>query len=185
MRTAKSCGPDAAVLASNRAGSFLRGDGGKRAVHRGEHEVSRKATAQGRPGCSACTCMLVCAFFVRNCTRDRGCSVHPVFPAPSVFEGGTSRCKPRANRVARSRAYIYPRRPGQAKRELRCAIAHRGTHNHQCLLLHRTGATSPSTSNICGYGSRRSPGRRMESLPTRHQPQNAVYPPSITKQSAV
>ena len=25
--------------------------------------------------------------FVRNCTRDRGCSAHPVFPAPSVFEG--------------------------------------------------------------------------------------------------
>ena len=31
---------------------FLGNDGGKRAVHRGEHEVSRKATAQGRPGCS-------------------------------------------------------------------------------------------------------------------------------------
>ena len=44
-RTAKSCGPDAAVLASSRAGSFLRGDGGKRAVLRGEHEVSRQATA--------------------------------------------------------------------------------------------------------------------------------------------
>ena len=50
-RTAKSCGPDAAVLASSRAEVFLRGDGGKRAVHRGEHEVSRKATAQGRPEC--------------------------------------------------------------------------------------------------------------------------------------
>jgi len=50
-RTAKSCGPDAAVLASSRAGSFLRGDGGKRAVHRGEHAISRKATAQGRPEC--------------------------------------------------------------------------------------------------------------------------------------
>ena len=51
-RTAKSCGPDAAVLASSCADRFLRDDGGKRAVHRGEHEVSRKATAQGRPGCS-------------------------------------------------------------------------------------------------------------------------------------
>ena len=29
--------------------------------------------------------MLVCAFLVRNCTRNRGCSVHPVFPAPSLF----------------------------------------------------------------------------------------------------
>ena len=51
-RTAKSCGPDAAVLASSCVGSsFCSGDGGKRAVHRGEHEVSRKATAQGRPEC--------------------------------------------------------------------------------------------------------------------------------------
>src|SRR6187397_2940318 len=36
-------------------------DGGKRAVLREEHEVSRKAIAQGRPGCSRRTCMLVCA----------------------------------------------------------------------------------------------------------------------------
>src|SRR5205814_3204506 len=70
---------------------LLGGDGGKRAVRRGEHEVSRKATAQGRPGCSACTCMLVCAFSVRNCTRDRGCSVHPVFPAPSVLKEGQTK----------------------------------------------------------------------------------------------
>jgi hypothetical protein len=88
-RTAKSCGPDVAVLAlSPREAKLLGGDGGKKAVHRGEHEVSCKATAQGRPGCSACTCMLVCAFLVRNCTRDRGCSVHPVFPAPSILWEG-------------------------------------------------------------------------------------------------
>jgi len=63
-------------------------DGGKRAVLREEHEVSRKATAQGRPGCSACTCMLVCAFAMCTGTRDRGCSKHPVFPAPSIQEEG-------------------------------------------------------------------------------------------------
>jgi hypothetical protein len=51
---------------------FLTGDGGKRAVLRGEHEVSRKAIAQGRPGCSACTCMLVCSFVCANRTRDAG-----------------------------------------------------------------------------------------------------------------
>src|SRR5882672_9837836 len=28
--------------------------------------------------------MLVCAFFDAHCTRDRGCSAHPVFPAPST-----------------------------------------------------------------------------------------------------
>src|SRR3954463_2061352 len=63
------------------------GDGGKRAVLREEREVSRKATAQGRPGCSRRTCMLVCVFFCARCTRDRGCSAHPVFPAPSEWRG--------------------------------------------------------------------------------------------------
>jgi hypothetical protein len=29
--------------------------------------------------------MLVCAFLDAHCTRDRGCSAHPVFPAPSDF----------------------------------------------------------------------------------------------------
>jgi hypothetical protein len=43
----KSCGSDAAVLASSSLRSkLLRSDGGKKAVHRGEHEVSRKAIAQ-------------------------------------------------------------------------------------------------------------------------------------------
>src|SRR6266436_7296004 len=31
--------------------------------------------------------MLVCAFLCALCTRDRGCSAHPAFAAPSVFEG--------------------------------------------------------------------------------------------------
>jgi hypothetical protein len=60
------------------------GDGGKQAVHRGEHEVSRKAIAQGMPECLRFTCMLVCVFVCARCTRDRGCSAHPAFPAPSV-----------------------------------------------------------------------------------------------------
>src|SRR5215217_7747509 len=63
-------------------------NGGKRAVLRGEHEVSRKAIAQGRPECFALPCMLVCSFVCANRTRDRGCSKHPVFPAPSIEEGG-------------------------------------------------------------------------------------------------
>src|SRR2546423_10137473 len=29
-------------------------------------------------------CMLVCIFVCANRTRDRGCSKHPVFPAPSI-----------------------------------------------------------------------------------------------------
>ena len=35
-------------------------------------------------------CMLVCTFVCANRTRDRGCSKHPVFPAPSIsIEGQT------------------------------------------------------------------------------------------------
>src|SRR6185369_10669364 len=109
MRTAKSCGPDVAVLAlSPREAKLLGGDGGKRAVRRGEHEVSRKATAQERPGCSACTCMLVCASSVRNCTRDRGCSVHPVFPAPSSLRGRQATQSPDAIRAAGMRTHTSP-----------------------------------------------------------------------------
>ena len=56
----------------------------RRIRRRGEHGISRKATAQGMPECSDCTCMLVCVFLCALCTRDRGCSVHPAFPAPSL-----------------------------------------------------------------------------------------------------
>jgi hypothetical protein len=71
----------------------------------GELGISRKAIAQGMPECSDCTCMLVCAFLCTHCTRDRGCSVHPAFPAPSIFGEG-SLSKPRAQCVARMRSHI-------------------------------------------------------------------------------
>src|SRR5215207_6865476 len=50
----------------------------------GERGVSRKAIAQGMSVCSPLPCMLVCAFVCAIGTRDRGCSAHPAFPAPSV-----------------------------------------------------------------------------------------------------
>src|SRR5215218_702762 len=51
-------------------------------------------------------CMLVCSFVCANRTRDRGCSKHPVFPAPSISKRAKRRCKPRAKRAARTRSYI-------------------------------------------------------------------------------
>ena len=83
------------------------GDGGKRAVLREEHEVSRKAIAQGRPGMLppnlyARVHLLLCA----SSTRDRGCGAHPVFPAPSDFEGKEVSGKARAHRVAGMRSYF-------------------------------------------------------------------------------
>jgi len=60
-RTAKACGPDAALLASMLLGAFdFPGRyGGKRAVLRGEHAINRKAIAQGMSDvlrCPVCSC---------------------------------------------------------------------------------------------------------------------------------
>src|SRR5216684_6634969 len=49
--------------------------------------------------------MLVCDFLFTLCTRDRGCSAHPAFPAPSLCRGTTKR-KPRASPAARTRTCI-------------------------------------------------------------------------------
>src|SRR6266576_1686590 len=45
------------------------GDGGKRAVLREEHEVSRKAIAQGRPECSSCP-VCSCAVLFAQIARE-------------------------------------------------------------------------------------------------------------------
>src|SRR2546421_9358972 len=47
---------------------LLIGDGGKRAVLREEHEVSRKVIAQGRPECSSCP-VCSCAFLFAQIAR--------------------------------------------------------------------------------------------------------------------
>src|SRR6185503_19528317 len=89
-------------------------DGGKRAVLREEHEVSRKAIAQGRPECFPLPCMLVCIFVSANRTRDRGCSKHPVFPAPSDRRGQTKMQTSGEQRRENTKD-VY-RRMGRAKR---------------------------------------------------------------------
>src|SRR5580698_10803920 len=41
-------------------------------IHQGEHDIGRKAIAQGRPECFRFTCMLVCAFLCASMhTRPR------------------------------------------------------------------------------------------------------------------
>src|SRR6478672_9482558 len=69
-RTVKSCGSDVAVLALRSGEAKLLWDnGGKRVVHRGEHEVSRKAIAQGRPECSRCP-VCSCAVLFAQIARE-------------------------------------------------------------------------------------------------------------------
>src|ERR1700732_584414 len=50
--------------------------------------------------------MLVGVFLCATCSRDRGCSVHPVFPAPSVWRVRKLFCKARAQCAARSRSHV-------------------------------------------------------------------------------
>src|SRR5215207_7576949 len=55
--------------AKSKRSEALRDDGGKRAVLRGEHEVSRKAIAQGRPECSRCP-VCSCAVLFAQIARE-------------------------------------------------------------------------------------------------------------------
>ena len=83
MRTAKPCGSGTRCWCQ--AGGDVASPTGLRKIFnppateakgirlRGEHGISRKTIAQGMPGCSGCTCMLVCASPSAICTRDRGC----------------------------------------------------------------------------------------------------------------
>src|SRR5205809_6820221 len=50
-------------------GRYPAGDGGKRAVHRGERAISRKAIAQGRPECSRCP-VCSCAVLFAQIARE-------------------------------------------------------------------------------------------------------------------
>ena len=98
QRTAKSCGPGAATLASIRPACAGTATVAIKAVHRGEHEGNRETIARGRPGCPGCTCGLTrVRFFYPVCTRDCGRSRRPVFPAPSDRRGSNEIAKPGQN----------------------------------------------------------------------------------------
>ena len=56
QRTAKSCGPGAATLASIHAAPWQRGNGDNKGRSPGRARISRKAIARGKPGCLGCTC---------------------------------------------------------------------------------------------------------------------------------
>src|SRR5438876_1807080 len=121
-RTAKSCGPGAAMLASS-LWSYPQVTVAKKPAHRGEHEVSRKAIAQGMSECFRCP-VCSCAPNAQFGTRDRGCSAHPAFPAPSIFEGGKEFASLGRNRAARTRSHTPPpsslRKQGPIRRGGNC-----------------------------------------------------------------
>jgi len=72
----------------------------------GERGISRQTIRQGMPACSGCTCMLVCVSLCAVCTRDRGCSKHPAFPAPSRLRDKEFQQSSGAVGVARTQTHI-------------------------------------------------------------------------------
>ena len=99
---------------------LLGSNGGKRAVHRGEHEVSRKATAQGRPDASAepvCSCaFLLCTLHTRPRVQRA-----PGLPCALCSSGGERRCIPRAISAARSRTLYSTVIASEAKQSIAAA----------------------------------------------------------------
>ena len=105
QRTAKSCGPGAATLASIRPCLFGDGNGDNKGRSPGRARISRKAIARGRPGCLGCTCQTRVRLFTTHCTRCCGRSRRPVFPAPSQGSEGQRDGKPRAKHAAGTRRF--------------------------------------------------------------------------------
>ena len=125
-RTAKACGPDASVVGVKSRGGFesptgrttpySRGDGVKqaRSPGRARYRPLKPLRRESRIASAGPVCSCAC-FFAQVCTRDRGCSAHPAFPAPSFFQRVRNfLCRPRADRAAGTRRCVFlPVIPGR------------------------------------------------------------------------
>ena len=90
-------------------GSFPQGDGGNKPAHRGEHEVSRKAIAQGMSECfrsPVCSCAPNAQFLAHEtagAARTRH-SLRPLFP-----RDGTTNLQNLGRNMPRERTRMFPR----------------------------------------------------------------------------
>src|SRR4051794_27599425 len=89
--------------------------------------------------------MLVCVYYCAFGTRDRGCSRHPAFPAPSVSTRANDFANLGRNRAART-IFVVP--------------ANAGTHTPRRVLLEKLVDGFARATPPRGYGSLRSQGRR-------------------------
>ena len=82
LRTVKSCGSGVAYAGARSAAVRCRPTVTTSSLHREEHEVSRKAIAQGMSVCSPLTCMLVCAYvhFLAHETAGAARTRHSLLP---------------------------------------------------------------------------------------------------------
>jgi hypothetical protein len=110
-RTAKSCGPGAATVASILSGLCWGGNGDNKRRSPGRARISCKAIARGKPGCLGCTCQNPCAFSFYHCTRCCGRSRRPAFPAP-LSSRGANEIAELGQIVSRERTCALSCRPG-------------------------------------------------------------------------
>ena len=82
------------------------GDGGKRAVLREEHEVSRKAIAQGRPECSSCP-VCSCAVLFAQIARETAGAASTRSSLRPLFSRGQTKMQTSGDQ-RRENAKLYP-----------------------------------------------------------------------------
>jgi hypothetical protein len=106
-----ACGRRSRVVLTPRrwcqvSGSNSTDDGGKKARSpgRARRKPLKPLRREGRNASAETVCS--CAFCMHFCTRDRGCSAHPAFPAPSLFRGSGISGKARTHCAARMRSHI-------------------------------------------------------------------------------
>src|SRR5665213_3798147 len=74
--------------------------------HQGEHDISRKAIAQGRPECFRFTCMLVCAFFCASMHARPRVQRAPGLPCALFLLGTRTKCKTSGKTMSRERGVL-------------------------------------------------------------------------------
>ena len=92
------------VPTGTRVPVFGRRRGHESPIPRDEREISRQAIAQGMSDVLRCP-VCSCAHSSTHCTRDRGCSAHPAFPAPSFSRDNNKHSS--GSPAARSRTCIW------------------------------------------------------------------------------
>ena len=122
QRTAKSCGPGAATVASIRAGPCWHGNGDKKRRSPGRARISRQTIARGKPGCLGCTCLIRVRFSLPIAHGAAGAVGARLSLRPLIGEGQRD-SELRRNHVVRTRRLFEKLnqqthcRPGQAKRD--------------------------------------------------------------------
>src|SRR5258708_10154996 len=100
--------------------------------------------------------MLVCVFLCAICTRDRGCSVRPAFPAPSSREkvfANLGQIVPREGEAMSGNGYASAAN-SLSSRTSEHSERRSATHTPRRQLFGTPVEGFLSTTQACGYGSR-------------------------------